>query len=223
MGLGRVTEVSRTVVSRDVSAERDEGCKCRPGSKCGGCSEDGGGRDVIAILSRQHAQAWYLLKQLQALPSFADGGSAGQLSARKSIVDMLAIRVSDHEAIEEAHFWPLVREALPGGDRYAELGLRQRKEGRDALAELGELHPDSRRFDELADLLAAYLRRHVAFENKLFLAMRESLSAEILDRAGVALLCEMEDAPGRARNRRGRSGRHRNPRAEPDGSGGPSE
>jgi hemerythrin-like domain-containing protein len=153
--------------------------------------------DAVTVLGRQHGQVRYLLKQLQALPSHTTGGSAGQVSARKAIVDMITVRLSEHETIEEEHFWPAVRKALPDGDRYADQALRQEQEGNDTLTELGRLAPDTREFDELVERLVAQLREHVAFEDLVFLKVRESVRQEDLDRLGKKLLSAMKTAPTR--------------------------
>ena len=165
--------------------------------------------DAVTVLGRQHGQVRYLLKQLQALPGHTTGGTPGQMSARKSIVDMITVRLSEHETIEEEHFWPSVREALPDGDRYADQALGQEQEGKDTLTALGRLGPDSREFDELVEKLVARLRQHVAFEELVFLRMRETVPAEDLDRLGEKLLSAMSQ-----------NGRDENGRDEPEGGAG---
>jgi hypothetical protein len=153
--------------------------------------------DAITVLGRQHNQVNYLLKQLQALPSHTTGGSAEQVSARKSVVDMITVRLSEHETIEEEHFWPTVRKELPDGNQYADQALEQEQRGKDTLTELGRLDPDSREFDELVEQLVAQLREHVAFEDLVFLKVREAVPREDLDRLGEKLLSAMRTAPTR--------------------------
>lgn len=153
--------------------------------------------DAITVLGRQHNQVNYLLKELQALPSHTTGGSAEQMSAGKSIVDMITVRLSEHETIEEKHFWPAVRKLLPDGDRYADQALEQEQEGRDTLTELGRRDPDSREFDELAEQFVAEVRKHVAFEEQVFLKVRDAMPQEDLDRLGGKLLAAMKTAPTR--------------------------
>lgn len=148
--------------------------------------------DAITVLGRQHGQVRYLLKELQALPGHSTGGSAGQMSARKSIVDMITERLSKHETIEEKHFWPAVRASLPDGDRYADQALEQEQRGRDTLTELGRLAPDSREFDEHVERLVAEVRKHVAFEEQVFLKVRDTLPREDLERLGERLLSAKE-------------------------------
>jgi Hemerythrin HHE cation binding domain len=157
--------------------------------------------DAITVLGRQHGQVRYLLEELQALPSHTTGGSAEQMSARKSVVDMITVRLSEHETIEEKHFWPAVRKGLPDGGQYADQALEQEQQGKDTLTELGRLDPDSREFDELVEQLAAQLREHVAFEDLVFLKVREAASQEDLDRLGEKLLSAMKTAPTRPHKR----------------------
>lgn len=153
--------------------------------------------DAVTVLGRQHGQVKYLLKELQALPSHTKGGSPEQMSARKSIVDMITVRLSEHETIEEEHFWPMVRSAVPEGGHYADQALGQEQAGKDTLTELGRLGPDSREFDELVEKLVAQLREHVAFEDMVFLKVRAAVPQEDLDRLGEKLLSAMKTAPTR--------------------------
>jgi hemerythrin-like domain-containing protein len=150
--------------------------------------------DAITVLGRQHNQVQYLLKQLQALPSHTTGGSPEHMSKRKSIVDMITVRLSEHETIEEEHFWPAVRKTLPDGDEHADTALRQEQEGKDTLTELGRLDPDSREFDEHVEQFVLQVRKHVAFEERVFLEMREAMPDKDLDRLGKKLLSAMKGA-----------------------------
>lgn len=152
---------------------------------------------AITVLGRQHNQVKYLLKQLETLPSHTTGGSPEQISARKSIVDMITVRLSEHEAIEEEHFWPLVRGSVPDGGTYADQALAQEQQGKDTLTELGRLEPDTREFDELVERLVAELREHVAFEDTVFLKVNEAVPQEDLDRLGEKLLSAKKAAPTR--------------------------
>jgi hemerythrin-like domain-containing protein len=157
--------------------------------------------DAITVLVRQHNQVQYLLKQLQALPSHTTGGSKEHISARKSVVDMITVRLSEHETIEEEHFWPAVRKALPDGDQLADNALQQEQEGKDTLTELGKLDADSRDFDEHVEQFVMQVRKHVAFEELVFGKMRETTDQADLDRLGEKLLSAMKTAPTRPHRR----------------------
>jgi hypothetical protein len=138
-----------------------------------------------------------LLKQLQALPSHTTGGSPEHISARQSVVDMITVRLSQHETIEEEHFWPAVRKALPDGDHLADTALQQEQEGKDTLTELGRLDPGSREFDEHVEQFVLQVRKHVAFEELVFGKMRDAAEQADLDRLGEKLLSAMKTAPTR--------------------------
>jgi hemerythrin-like domain-containing protein len=157
--------------------------------------------DAITVLGRQHNQVRYLLEQLQALPSHTTGGSPDHLSARKSIVDMITVRLSQHETIEEELFWPAVRSTLPDGDRFADTALEQEQEGKDTLTELGRLDPDTRDFDEHVEQFVSQVRKHVAFEELVFLKMRRAMDAKGLDKLGEELLSAAKRAPTRPHRR----------------------
>jgi hypothetical protein len=144
--------------------------------------------DAITVLGRDHGQVKYLLKQLQALPSHQTGGSPKDLARRKTIVDMMTVRLAEHEAIEEEYLWPTVRTVLPDGDRWAEGALDQERAGKDTLSALGGLTPDSDAFDEHVEKLALQLRQHVAYEERVFLALREAMAQEALDELGQRML-----------------------------------
>jgi hypothetical protein len=150
--------------------------------------------DAITVLGRQHSQVRWLLKELQALPSHTTGGEPEHRSERKSIVDMITVRLTEHEAIEEQHFWPAVRKQLPDGDRYADTAQKQEQEGRDSLTELGRLDPGSQVFDEHVEQLVSQVRKHVAFEELVFLKLREAMSQKALDRLGRKLLSAHQQA-----------------------------
>lgn len=153
--------------------------------------------DALVVLTRDHNQVKALQEQLEALPSHTTGGSAAQLSQRKSIVGMITVKLSQHEAIEEQHFWPAVREALPDGDRRADEAIKQEQQGKDTLTALGKLEPDTDEFDQLVDQLVLLLRRHVAYEEKLFLELKSAMSDQARRELGEDLLAAKKLAPTR--------------------------
>lgn len=153
--------------------------------------------DALVVLTRDHNQVKALQEQLEALPSHSTGGSAAQVSQRKSIVDMITVKLSQHEAVEEQYFWPAVREAMPDGDRWADEALEQEQQGKDTLTALGKLEPDTDEFDELVEQLVLLLRKHVAYEEKLFLQLKSAMSDEARRELGAELLTAKKLAPTR--------------------------
>ena len=162
-----------------------------------GHGSPGASTDVVQVLTRQHNQVRALQQQFEALPGHRTGGAPHDLAARKSIVDMIAVQLSRHEAAEEEHFWPAVRTVLPGGDDWADRALQQEQEGREVLAELGRLDPDTGRFDELAEKLVLALRQHVACEERVFLRLREAMPEAEREKLGKKVLRAGEHASAR--------------------------
>lgn len=134
--------------------------------------------DIVDVLTRDHNQVKALLEQLSAMPGKRKGGSAAQMSARKSIVDMVTVRLSQHEATEEQYLWPTVRRVLPDGEKRADTAMQQEQQGKDVLTRLGELGGDDDEFDELVEKLTLAARTHVAFEERVFLDLRERMPQE---------------------------------------------
>jgi hemerythrin-like domain-containing protein len=135
-----------------------------------------GEHDLLDELGRDHNQVKAMLEQMSAIPGKVLGGSAAQMSARKSIVDMITAALSEHESLEEEYLWPAVRKTLRDGDRRAEAALAQEKEGKDVLTALGRLDGDEEEFDELVEKLTLAARTHVAFEERVFLDLAREMS-----------------------------------------------
>ncbi len=153
--------------------------------------------DALVVLTRDHNQVKALQEQLGTLPSHATGGNAAQMSRRKSIVDMSTVKLSQHEAVEEQYFWPAVREALPDGDRWADEAIEQEQQGKNTLTALAKLDADTDEFDELVEKLVLLLRKHVSYEEKLFLQLTSAMSAEQRRELGEKLLTAKNLAPTR--------------------------
>lgn len=158
---------------------------------------DDAGMDALMVLTRQHNQVNALVKQLSAIPGHAKGGTGEDLSQRKSIVDLITVYLSGHEAAEEAYLWPAVREVLPDGDRWAEGALAQEAEGKDTLTALGKLDPGTDEFDSLAAQLVAQLRKHVAYEEQVFHRLRAAMPDREREKLGRKLFAAARRGPTR--------------------------
>lgn len=153
--------------------------------------------DALVVLTRDHNQVKALQEQLETLPSHATGGSTAQMSRRKSLVDMITVKLSQHEAVEEEYFWPAVRKVMPDGDRWADEAIEQEQQGRNTLTALGKLEPDTDEFDELVEKLVLLLRKHVAYEEKLFLQLKSVMPDDERRELGEKLLTAKKLAPTR--------------------------
>lgn len=193
-GKSSVTEWIAARVARDQQMQQAEAARdAAPGEK----QVPDGPQDVVDVLGRDHNQVKALLEQLSALPGKVTGGSPAQMSARKSIVDMITVALSRHESVEEEHFWPAVRQALPDGDDRAETALGQEKEGKDVLTALGKLDGDDDEFDQLVEQLTLDARTHVAYEERVFLELKEHLPQEDREALGERIRKAREHAPTR--------------------------
>jgi Hemerythrin HHE cation binding domain len=76
--------------------------------------------DVFTVLSQDHQEVKRMLVELEKGPSRATGADEDQLALRKKMTEQLIIEESKHEALEEMHFWPVVRDHLPDGDTLAD-------------------------------------------------------------------------------------------------------
>lgn len=168
-----------TWIKRRVAADRQmqEAAAVRD-AEPGEIDEGDETADIVDVLTRDHNQVKALLEQLSAMPGKRKGGSAAQMSARKSIVDMVTVKLSQHEATEEQYLWPTVRRVLPDGDERADTALQQEQEGKDVLTRLGRLGGDDDEFDELVEKLTLAARTHVAFEERVSLDLRARMPQE---------------------------------------------
>src|ERR1700753_3108452 len=95
--------------------------------------------DVFTVLGQDHAKVKQMLDTLENGPARTGGGAASQLEERKKLVQALVIAESQHEAVEEEHFWPVVRDLSGNGAQLAEQGTRQEQEAKVILDRLGRL------------------------------------------------------------------------------------
>lgn len=156
-----------------------------------------GAHDLVDVLTRDHNQVKAMLEQMSTLPSRTTGASAAQMSARKSLVDMITMALSEHESVEEELLWPTVRKVLPDGDARAEAALAQEKQGKDVLTALGRLQGDDEEFDELVERLTLVARTHVAFEERVFLDLVDRLSEKERQQLGKQVVRARRLAPTR--------------------------
>jgi Hemerythrin HHE cation binding domain len=156
-----------------------------------------GSTDVLTVLTRQHDRVTALVKQLAAIPGRSKGGSPAQASERESIVDMISKALAAHETAEEEHLWPRVRDVLAGGDDWATGGLEQERQATQTLAALAKGDPQSADYDQLVEKLTSQLHKHVAYEDRLFLQLRDALSEGERDYIGGRILAAQRHAPTR--------------------------
>lgn len=135
--------------------------------------------DVVSVIGWQHNQVKYLQEQLETIPGVRKGGDEAKQQQRVSIVDMIRMRLSKHEAAEEEYFWPAVRQHLEHGDELADKALEQEQEGKNILQELMGVPGNENRFDELVEQLVGALRQHVAHEDVVLLRFKQMVPDDV--------------------------------------------
>jgi Hemerythrin HHE cation binding domain len=163
----------------------------------GPVNDPGHTTDVLTVLTRQHDAVTALVKQLDTIPGRSKGGTPAQASERESIVDMISRALAVHETAEEQHLWPRVREVLFDGGEWAAHGLEQEQEATETLTALSRADPQTEEFDQLVEKLMSRLHKHVAFEDRLFLQLREALSGAERAELGERILAAQRTAPTR--------------------------
>lgn len=120
--------------------------------------------DVFDVLKTDHDEVKAILDQLDGGPSPAGDATGEQLAVRRRLVDELTANVARHEAAEQQHFWPAVRELGAVGEQVADQAIEQETAGEGALDQLGALAPEDPRFESVLAGFISDARAHIAFE-----------------------------------------------------------
>jgi len=154
--------------------------------------------DAFSVLRRDHEKVERTLASLEDGPNAGSGADHLELVARGRLTQRLIADESGHEAVEQACFWPVVRERMPGGAALADEALSQERGASAMLAQLGELKAWDDGFEKLLREFITAAREHVAFEEtKVWPGLREALSAEDVKQLGESLVSAKENAPTR--------------------------
>ena len=119
---------------------------------------------VFDVLGEDHEEVERMLAELESGPTAAGGADAWMLTLRKEMVEKLIVKECRHEAMEELHFWPAVRQRHPQGDELADTAAGQEQEVREVLGLLGWLDVDMPEFENVLARYAKAGRDHFRFE-----------------------------------------------------------
>jgi hemerythrin-like domain-containing protein len=120
--------------------------------------------DAITLLREDHEKVLAMLTRLETGPTAAMGADADQLRARKDLATELVVAESQHEAVEEQYFWPMVRDSLPGGDELANRAVHQEDDAKQVLHALENSQPGEPIFEESLRRIIADGRKHIEYE-----------------------------------------------------------
>ncbi len=136
--------------------------------------------DAIELLRCDHEQVRRLLSTLE--------------EGDRGLVSQLVIVASGHEAIEEQHFWPLVRRRVQNGPRLADEAVGQEQEAKRLLDLLEKSGAEA----DLLRQVIAIVREHIDFEeSQVWPGVRLALSEQELGDLGTQLEQAKRLAPTR--------------------------
>lgn len=147
--------------------------------------------DAIVLLKDEHKAVEKLFKQYEKL-----GDNAHK--TKRKLVDQMIEALAKHAAIEEQHFYPAVRAALPDEEDTVLEGLEEHHIVKWTLSELEGLDPKAERFDAKVTVLIESVRHHVEEEeSEMFPAVREALGRKVLTDLGATMEKARTIAPKR--------------------------
>ncbi|MFG1874778.1 hemerythrin domain-containing protein [Sphaerisporangium sp. NPDC049003] len=122
--------------------------------------------NVFEGLERDHEEVRRLLDTLEAGPPVIGVSEHQGLLERKRQVDRLITEESKHEAVEEEHFWPAVRELVPHGNELADHAIKQERHAKFVLDDLIDYKPGDLRHEETLVGFINEAREHLAYEEE---------------------------------------------------------
>ncbi|GAB2982499.1 hemerythrin domain-containing protein [Amycolatopsis acidiphila] len=154
--------------------------------------------DAIEFLREDHRKVLAMLDRLQAAPAARDGASDELLEARKSLVTEIVIAESQHEAVEEQYFWPMVRKEVPGGEGLAGPAVDQEAAAKYLLDALDKAAANQSDFDEMVERLLHDGRKHIRYEqDEVWPEVRAAVGADRLGEVGEQMAAAKKKAPTR--------------------------
>ncbi len=151
--------------------------------------------DALSFLRADHESVLGMFEVLDGAPK----GTGSTQSGLDTMVTNLVIAESQHEAIEEQLFWPLVRKALDNGDELADQAIAQEQEGKKLLQRLEDGNPggEADYHEALTEFIKAG-REHIAFEqNQVWPLLRSAVGQAELEQLGQKLATAKKIAPTR--------------------------
>jgi len=154
--------------------------------------------NAFDFLASDHAEVKHILTQLELAGMRQGVFTAEQQAQRTRLAEQLVIEESRHEAIEEMHFWPAVREHLTNGDDMADTAIAQEEEGKEMLGKLGKLDAGTPEFEKLLADFARSARSHINYEEiHVWPRFRTALTKEQANELGSKLENAKKTAPTR--------------------------
>jgi iron-sulfur cluster repair protein YtfE (RIC family) len=153
--------------------------------------------DALTVLHHQHREVEELFAEAEGLQvAQVDDSRTGLVAERNALKNTIVTKLSQHAAIEELHFYPALRTALPDGDPLADHARHDHQVVKELLHQLDDISPDSVDYDALLRKLISEVRAHVRYEEEeIFPEIMEALSPRDREDIGVKLVEAMRSAP----------------------------
>lgn len=130
-------------------------------------------RGMIDFLLRDHRDVERLLFRLET--------GAGTPQHRRNLADAVSGELIRHAVVEEEYLCPIVRRALPDGDRIADNEIADHTEVEQTLKDWEGIPADDPRFDVLCRKVISEIRHHIRDEESdLFPRLRAACGWEEL-------------------------------------------
>src|SRR5687768_1008335 len=145
--------------------------------------------DAIKMLKDDHRTVEQLFKRFERAGDRA-------YAEKRDIVDRIIEELSQHAAIEEQVFYPVVRATVPGTEDVALESLEEHHIVKWVLSELDGMDPTEERFVAKVTVLTENVRHHVEEEEgDLFPKVRDELGRNALSDLGDAMEAARKGAP----------------------------
>lgn len=153
--------------------------------------------DALTVLHGQHREVEELFAEAEGLQvAQVQDAKSGLRDERNTVKNTIVEKLSQHAAIEELHFYPALREALPDGDPLAERARDDHQVVKELLHQIDDISPGSADYDELLRKVISEVRAHVRYEEEeIFPEIMEALTPRERENIGIKLLDAMRTAP----------------------------
>ncbi|CRZ17782.1 hemerythrin domain-containing protein [Mycolicibacterium neworleansense] len=150
--------------------------------------------DALTFLRQDHKSVLGMLEVLDGAPT----GPGAHTSGLGTMVTNLVIAESQHEAIEEQLFWPMVRDVLDDGDELADEALEQEQAGKKLLQRLEDGSPGEPEYHDALREFVKVGREHIAYEEDVVWPRFEAaVDPEEREKLGAKLELAKKLAPTR--------------------------
>jgi hemerythrin-like domain-containing protein len=116
--------------------------------------------DALTFLREDHKSVLGMLQVLDGAPTH----SGAERSGLATMVTNLVITESQHKAVEEEYFWPVVRDALEDGAELADEAIAQQQAGKKLLQRLADGKPGEVDYHHALQEYVIVGREHILFE-----------------------------------------------------------